>query len=79
MTLSTSLSGLAQELLVSTVFPQSPQVAPSLFRKGLWEAQVPLNSPFFRKISLTDIKTKKMAIKPRVMKKVVIADKYPQI
>ncbi|VXD17459.1 hypothetical protein MARINOS108_140042 [Marinoscillum sp. 108] len=39
-------------------------MAPSLFKKGLWEAQVPLNSPFFLNISLTDIKMKNIAINP---------------
>jgi len=79
ITLSTSLSGLAQLLVASTVFPQRLQVIPSLLRNGLCEAQVPLNSPFFRKISLTDIKTKKRAMKPRVIKKVVIPEKFAQI
>ena len=79
ITLSTSLSGLAQLLEASTVLPQRPQVTPSLFRKGLCEAQVPLNSPFLRKISLTDIKTKKRAMKPSVMIKVVIPEKFAQI
>jgi len=79
ITLSTSLSGLAQLLVASTVFPHRPQVTPSLFRKGLCEAQVPLNSPFFRKISLTDIKTKKRAMKPSVIKKVAIPDNFAQI
>jgi hypothetical protein len=74
ITLSTSLSGLAQLLVASTVFPHKLQVIPSLLRKGLCEAQVPLNSPFLRKISLTDIKTKKSARKPSVIKKVVIPD-----
>lgn len=31
-TLSTSLFGLPQVLVASTVFPQNPQVAPSLFK-----------------------------------------------
>jgi len=79
ITLSTSLSGLAQLLVASTVFPQRLQVIPSLLRNGLCEAQVPLNSPFFRKISLTDIKTKKRAMKPSVMKKVAIPEKFTQI
>ena len=79
ITLSTSLSGLAQLLLASTVFPQRLQVIPSLLRNGLCEAQVPLNSPFFRKISLTDIKTKKIAMKPSVIKKVAIPEKFAQI
>lgn len=35
ITLSTSLSGLPQVLVESTVFPQKLQVTPSLFRKGL--------------------------------------------
>ena len=74
ITLSTSLSGLAQLLVASTVFPHKLQVIPSLLRKGLCEAQVPLNSPFLRKISLTDIRTKKSARKPSVIKKVVIPD-----
>ena len=74
ITLSTSLSGLAQLLVASTVFPHKLQVIPSLLRKGLCDAQVPLNSPFLRKISLTDIRTKKSARKPSVIKKVVIPD-----
>jgi hypothetical protein len=74
ITLSTSLSGLAQLLVASTVFPHKLQVIPSLLRKGLCDAQVPLNSPFFRKISLTDIRTKNSARKPSVIKKVVIPD-----
>jgi hypothetical protein len=74
ITLSTSLSGLAQLLVASTVFPHKLQVIPSLLRKGLCDAQVPLNSPFLRKISLTDIKTKKSARKHSVIKKVVIPD-----
>ena len=74
ITLSTSLSGLTQELVESTVFPHKLQVIPSLLRKGLCDAQVPLNSPFLRKISLTDIRTKKSARKPSVIKKVVIPD-----
>ena len=74
ITLSTSLSGLAQLFVASTVFPHKLQVIPSLLRKGLCEAQVPLNSPFLRKISLTDIRTKKSARKPSVIKKVVIPD-----
>jgi hypothetical protein len=74
ITLSTSLSGLAQEVVASTVFPHKLQVIPSLLRKGLCDAQVPLNSPFLRKISLTDIRTKKSARKPSVIKKVVIPD-----
>lgn len=27
--------------------PQNPQASPSLFKKGLWLAHVPANSPFF--------------------------------
>lgn len=79
ITLSTSLSGFPQLLLESTVFPQKLQVTPSLFKNGLWEAQVPLNSPFFRKISLTDIKIKNNATKPRVSTIVAITDKFEQI
>ena len=33
-------------------------VTPSWFRKGDWLAQVPLNSPFFKKMSRTDIPMK---------------------
>lgn len=79
ITLSTSLSGFPQEVSPSIVFPQKPQEAPSLLRKGLWEAQVPLNSPFLRKMSLTDIKTKNSATKPNVNNTVVITDKFAQI
>lgn len=64
ITLFTSESGLAHASPDFTVLPQYPQVAPSLFRKGLCEAHVPLNSPFFTKINLTDIRTKKMATIP---------------
>lgn len=64
MTLSTSLSGLPQLSPGFTVLPQKPQAAPSLFKKGLWDAQVPLNSPFFFRRILTDIKTKNNAINP---------------
>ena len=73
ITLSTSLSGLPQLEFASTVLPQYPQVPPSLLRKGFCEAQVPLNSPFFMNISLTDIRMKNKAIKAKVKYKVVIS------
>ncbi len=78
-TLSTSLSGLLQVLAESTVFPHKLQVTPSLFKKGLCEAQVPLNSPFLRKMSLTDIRIKNTATKPKVRNMVAITDKFAQI
>lgn len=78
-TLSTSFSGLPQVVVESMVFPQYPQVAPSLLRKGLWDAQVPLNSPFLRNMSLTDIRMKNNATKPTVMNTVVITEKFAQI
>jgi len=64
MTLSTSFSGLPHDSSPVIVFPQKPQDSPLLFRKGLWEAQVPLNSPSFFNINLTDISTKNSAINP---------------
>lgn len=75
-TLSTSLSGLPHEAPGSTSFPQKPHLIPSLFRKGLWEAQVPLNSPFFKKMSRTDMPTKNKAIRPSVKNKVAIIEYF---
>jgi hypothetical protein len=51
-------------------------VIPSLLRKGLCEAHVPLNSPFFKKISRTDIKMKNKPKTPIVSKKTVISFVY---
>ena len=53
-----------------------PQEPPSLFRNGLWEAQVPLNFPPFRKINLTDIKMKNIPRSAILSKTVVIVLNY---
>jgi hypothetical protein len=45
-------------------FPQKEQVSPSAFKKGLWEAQVPLNSPFLTSKSLIPTAAKNTSISP---------------
>jgi hypothetical protein len=54
-----------------TFFPQA-QSTPFAKSSGLWDAQVPLNSPFFRNISLTDKPTKNKASIPTVNNIVII-------
>jgi len=74
MTLFTSESSFLQ---TSPGFlPQYPQVAPSLFKNGLCDAQVPLNCPSLMKMSRTDISTKNMAMNAIVIKTVVIFEIY---
>jgi hypothetical protein len=53
-------------------FPQYPQVIPSLLSQGLWDAHVPLNSPFLIKRRRTESSTKKRAKIPMLSKKTVI-------
>jgi hypothetical protein len=52
--------------------PKLPQVTPSLFSQGLWDAQVPRNSPFLIKSSRTESSKKKSAKIPMLNKKTVI-------
>ena len=40
-------NGIFLQSCSSGSFPQNPHASPSLFKKGLWLAQVPANSPFF--------------------------------
>ena len=39
--------GSEQSFISSGVLPQKPQFSPSLFKNGLWLAQVPANLPSF--------------------------------
>jgi hypothetical protein len=64
--------GLAHASPSLTVLPQNPHCTPSLFNQGLCEAQVPRNSPFFKKINRTDIKAKKSTKTPSVSRKTVM-------
>jgi hypothetical protein len=61
-------SGSPQASPSFNVLPQYPQVTPSLLSQGLCEAQVPLNSPFFKKIRRTDSSIKNRANIPMVRK-----------
>jgi hypothetical protein len=72
ITLFTSESGFEQASPGLTSLPQKPQVAPSLLRNGLCDAQVPLNSPFFRNNKRTDINTKNKPINAMPMSTVVM-------
>jgi|SRR5690606_4958083 hypothetical protein len=72
-TLVTSESGLPHASPALTSLPQKLHDPPFLFRNGLCDAHVPLNSPFFKKIKRTDIKTKKSPTNPIANKKVAIS------
>ena len=56
-----------------------PQGSSDLFKKGLWLAQVPENSPFFLNISLIAIPKKAIAIKPTDIRNISIGQSYKKI
>lgn len=56
-----------------------PQGSSDLFKKGLWLAQVPENSPFFLNISLIAIPEKAIAINPTDIRNISIGQSYKKI
>ena len=56
-----------------------PHGSSDLFRKGLWLAQVPENSPFFLNISLIAIPEKAIAINPTDIRNISIGQSYKKI
>jgi hypothetical protein len=56
-----------------------PQGSSDLFKKGLWLAQVPENSPFFLNISLIAIPKKAIAINPTDIRNISIGQSYKKI
>ena len=56
-----------------------PQGSSDLFKKGLWLAQVPENSPFFLNISLIAIPEKAIAINPTDIRNISIRQSYKKI
>jgi len=56
-----------------------PQGSSDLFKKGLWLAQVPENSPFFLNISLIAIPEKAIAINPTDIRNNSIGQSYKKI
>ena len=56
-----------------------PQGSSDLFKKGLWLAQVPENSPFFLNISLIAIPEKAIAINPTDIRYISIGQSYKKI
>ena len=56
-----------------------PQGSSDLFKKGLWLAQVPENSPFFLNISLIAIPKKAVAINPTDIRNISIGQSYKKI
>jgi hypothetical protein len=73
-----AFSGSAHGSPALSVFPQYPHVVPSFTSQGLCEAQVPLNSPFFKKINRTDMSTKNSAMKPTEKSRTVIFLNFTQ-
>ena len=61
------------------IFPHILHGSSDLFRKGLWLAQVPENSPSFLKISFIAIPEKAIAISPTEIRNISIGQSYKKI
>ena len=61
------------------IFPQILQGSSDLFKKGLWLAQVPENSPFFLKINLIAIPENAIAINNAEIRNNSIGQSYKKI